>query len=259
MTLGDAPWRGRVRSSSRVLTAEGLRECDALLDGVSAPRIAIVGSSHSAVSCARVLVERLGSRLGEGSVSLLVRRAPRVFFPSREAAMADGYRDFGERDVCPTTGRVHRLGGLRLEARRFAMGVLGLGSEPAEPRVRLDFLSTMTPDAVRATLRSAHLVVAALGYRPRVVPLFDRAGAPVVLHSDEGARAAVDPWCRVLDARGVAIEDLYAIGLASGFVPWGAMGGEPGFVGQTNGVWLYQHHVGAMIVEQLLGEGRRAR
>lgn len=30
------------------------------------------------------------------------------------------------------------------------------------------------------------------------------------------------------------------------------MGGEPGFSGQTNGLWLYQNDVGERVVRQLL-------
>jgi hypothetical protein len=42
------------------------------------------------------------------------------------------------------------------------------------------------------------------------------------------------------------------IGLAAGFIPSGALGGEPSFRGQTNGIWLWQNGVGAMIFAALL-------
>lgn len=69
----------------------------------------------------------------------------------------------------------------------------------------------------------------------------------------------VDRHCRVLDAGGAAVPGLYGIGLAAGFVPWGRLGGEASFVGQANGLWLWQNDVGMMIVDQLLAtQGRRA-
>jgi hypothetical protein len=44
----------------------------------------------------------------------------------------------------------------------------------------------------------------------------------------------------------------YGIGLAAGFVPWGALGGEPSFRGNANGLWLWQNNVGQMIVDAVL-------
>jgi len=42
------------------------------------------------------------------------------------------------------------------------------------------------------------------------------------------------------------------IGLAAGFRPSGELGGEPSFRGQTNGIWLWQNGVGAIVVSGLL-------
>jgi predicted oxidoreductase len=68
----------------------------------------------------------------------------------------------------------------------------------------------------------------------------------------------VDKHCRVLDARGQPIPGAFGIGLAAGFVPWGRLGGEPSFRGQANGLWLWQNDVGQMIVDQVLGDAKRA-
>jgi predicted oxidoreductase len=56
----------------------------------------------------------------------------------------------------------------------------------------------------------------------------------------------------VVDAQDAPIPGLYGIGLAAGFVPWGALGGEASFSGQANGLWLWQNAVGQMIVDQIL-------
>ena len=68
----------------------------------------------------------------------------------------------------------------------------------------------------------------------------------------------VDRHCRVCDASGAPIGGLYGIGLAAGFVPWGALGGEASFRGQANGLWQWQNDVGLMIVDQILGERAQA-
>ncbi len=253
VVLGDPAWRAQVMPSSRLLTEAGMREADARLAMASTPSVVVIGSSHSAVSSVRLLLERSGGRLGAGAVTLLVRRPPRVFYRSVEEARADGYKDFDESHVCTTTGRVHQLAGLRLQARQCARELMGLDRERREERVNMVDVSDVDPGATADVLERAHLVVAALGYRPRAVKLVDRDGERVAWRSDDGRSALVDRWCRALDGRGEVVRGVYAVGLASGFVPWGPMGGEPGFVGQTNGIWLYQHHVGALIVDQLLG------
>jgi hypothetical protein len=66
-------------------------------------------------------------------------------------------------------------------------------------------------------------------------------------------RPLVDDFCRVVDARDRPIGGLFGLGLANGFIPSGRLGGEPSFVGQANGLWLWQNDVGAIIVDQLLG------
>ena len=62
----------------------------------------------------------------------------------------------------------------------------------------------------------------------------------------------VDRHCRVIDQQLRPIAGLYGIGLAAGFVPSGDLGGEPSFLGQANGLWLWQNGIGAMIVRSLL-------
>ena len=67
-----------------------------------------------------------------------------------------------------------------------------------------------------------------------------------------------DRHCRIVAADGQPVPDAYGIGLAAGFVPWGALGGEASFVGQANGLWLWQNDVGLMIVDQVIAQSARA-
>jgi hypothetical protein len=55
-----------------------------------------------------------------------------------------------------------------------------------------------------------------------------------------------------MDAEGNPVPGVYGIGLASGHVPDGRLGGESSFSGKANGLWLWQNDIGQMIVEQLL-------
>jgi len=119
-----------------------------------------------------------GIAFAESALTILHRRPLRIFYPSVNAAVADGYTDFTAEDFCPRTLRLYRLAGFRLEARELAKRVLGIGGAPAEPRLKLCTLANSSShgDAWRI-LNEADLVIAAMGYRPRALELFDAEGA----------------------------------------------------------------------------------
>lgn len=243
--------------SGEVLGHSGADAVRQRLHGVAAPKIAIVGGSHSAVASAnRILYGMPDLDLASGAVTILHRRPLRIFYPTPDAALADGYTDFGPSDVCAVTGRLYRLAGFRLDARDLVMRALRVGGRPAEPRLALHRLGTLQAEGqTRSLLRSADLIVAALGYRPMVVPIAHADGTAWSLAaSGPGTAPLVNSACEVLDDTRQAIPGLYGIGLAAGFLPQGAAGGEPSFVGQTNGLWLWQNPIGAMIIEALLRE-----
>ena len=86
-----------------------------------------------------------------------------------------------------------------------------------------------------------------------------RDGAPLQLLASTGPqKPLVDKLCRVLDADWRPVPGLYGIGLAAGFVPSGPLGGEVSFRGQANGLWLWQHDVGSLIVKAVLKAGQRS-
>lgn len=245
----------RLVQSDEVLALGGPERVADLLAGTRAPRIAVIGGSTSALTTIALLLKgRLP--LGAGAVTLLHRRPLRPFYPSVEAAHAEGFTDFGPQDVCPVSGFVYRLAGFRLEARELVLRMLAIDGRAPDPRVALHRFAG-DDAAARRIVAEADLVVAALGYRPVALPLLDAAGRAIALAAQDGG-AMVDPHCRLLGADGAVVADAYGIGLAAGFVPWGRLGGEASFSGQANGLWLWQNDVGAMIVDQLLAGELRA-
>jgi hypothetical protein len=189
---------------------------------------------------------------GPGGVTIMHRRPLRIFYPSVEAALKEGYTEFGSDDICPISGRVFRLGGFRLDSRELIMRARGIAGRPPEPRLQLHRLAEDDASSL-ALLDNVDLVIAALGYRPRALPVFDEAGRPVPLLAETSPQARlVDNDCRVLDAGGNPLPNLFAIGLAAGFVPHGKLGGEASFRGQANGLWLWQSDVGGLIVDAIL-------
>ncbi len=247
----------RLLQSDDVLTLGGFEKVADLLSAKRAPRIAVIGGSTSALTTVALLLRgRPALPLGAGSVTLLHRRPLRPFYPSAEAAHAEGFTDFGPEDICPVSGFVYRLAGFRLEARELVLRMLGVDGRAPDPRVALHRIEG-DDEGARTILREADLVIAALGYRPHALPVVDAAGAPIALAA-HGGGPMVDRHCRVLDGDGAAVPGLYGIGLAAGFVPWGALGGEASFSGQANGLWLWQNDVGLMIVDQVLSHQARA-
>ncbi|MGR6329309.1 DegT/DnrJ/EryC1/StrS family aminotransferase [Sphingomonas sp. XXL09] len=242
----------RLLRSDALLRIGGVEQVIARLVGVPAPRIAIVGASTSALAAAVLLLKSPDLAFGAGGITLLVRNHPKPFYPTIAAAHADGFTDFDEDDICPVSGFVLRLAGLRLESRELVLRMLRLGGRVPDPRVAVHVITGDDDPAARAVLTEAHLVVGALGYRPRALPMFDAEGAPIALAHHSG-RPMVDRHCRILDTRGRPVPGAYGIGLSAGFVPWGRLGGEKSFRGQANGLWLWQNDVGQMIVDQLLG------
>ncbi len=244
----------RLLQSSDVVSIAGFRAVAARLAALGRPpRVAIVGGSTSAAAVAHALLNRMPEvAFGPGGVTILHRRELRIFYPSVEAALTDGYTEFGADDICPVSGRVFRLSGFRLDSRELIMRARGIGGRPPEPRLQLHRLG-IDNAASLALLDHADLVIAALGYRPHALPVFDEEGTAVPLQSETGPQARlVDDHCRVVDAGGNPIPNLFAIGLAAGFVPYGKLGGEASFRGQANGLWLWQNDVGAMIVDAIL-------
>lgn len=242
--LHQVPAERRI-SSHRLLQHGGLQAIGEQLP--AAARVVVVGASHSALTVASRLLEQIPDKLSlAGSVTLLCRRMPKMFYPSPEAALAEGYTAFSDDDVCPLTHRVYRLAGMRMGSRELLRKTLRLGDAAFEPRVRLLKLSHAAPGELQALLAGADLVVTALGYRPRVIPVQSAGGQRIFLAADVDPSAPlVNDGCQVLDGTGAPIAGLYGMGLASGFIPRGPVyGGESSFVGQTNGLWLYQHDLG---------------
>lgn len=239
--------------SDEALTPAGLAAIGRRLAASRNRHVAIVGSSSSAMAGARALM-RIEYQQGFGAdlVTVLHRRRLRIFYPSAAAALADGYDEFGPDDICPISGFVFRFAGFRLDTREFAMAALGIGGRRPDSRLRLHRLTTGSDPEAVAILEDADVIVAALGYRPRALPVWNAVGDPIPLHAAGSSdNPLVDDKCRVLDAAGKPIAGLLAIGLAAGFISPETAGGEPSFFGQTNGLWQWQHDVGAIIAKHV--------
>lgn len=225
---------GRLVHSDSLLRATGLRR---VLDELPQdPRIVVVGRAHSAFSVAdRLLSSEPAEAWAAGAVTVATRGQVRVTYDDRATARADG-ASFTEADVCPQSGRVWRLCGLRGDAaRRYRLGRDGL-----DPRLVIAELRRR--DLARAA-KGADLVVAATGYRTAAL---------------DAVRGAVStrPSGALHDASGRELQGIRAIGLGSGSRRSDLLGGEPSYVGPVDGVWHYQTVVAPTMLEDLFGAVR---
>lgn len=248
----------RLMLGDNMLRSGGVDRLRERLGDTRVPRVAIIGASTSAIASA-VLLLKSGIPFGAEGLSLLHREALRPWYPNVEAAHADGFSDFGPDDICSLSGFVYRLAGFRLEARELVLRMLQIGGRAPDPRVRFHHIAQDADPVAGAILDQADVVVAALGYRPHALPLFDAAGERIALTAHAPGRPRLaDQQCRVMDADGQPIPGAYGIGLAAGFVPEGRLGGEKSFTGKANGLWQWQNDVGQLIVGQLLDSQARA-
>ncbi len=246
-----SPYNDKVVSTSSFFTREVFEHCEKTLAKKSDPKVLIIGGSHSAFSSASLLLRKMKIDFSERAITIMHRSKTKLFYPDTSTAHAEGYFDFAEQDICPLTKKVYRLAGLRLDSRDLLRQILKLKGE--ERRIELLKINNLNRVQVKTRLEQADLIIPAFGYKARTVPLYDQQGREIELLAKHG-KALVNKYCQVIDRHREVIPGLYGIGLASGFVPWGELGGEPGFSGQTNGLWLYQNGVGEMILKQVLGE-----
>jgi hypothetical protein len=248
-------YKDKLVQSGELLATDGLAKVEARLKTVDFPKVVVVGGSTSAGSAASMMLYQSAVNFGEGSVVLMHRRPLRIFYPSADEALAEGYTEFGPEDICPISGRVYRLAGFRLETREMIMRARGIAGRPAESRLRLFELKEQTFDEARRLLDEADVILAGLGYRPRALPVLGYDDKPISLMAESDAmRPMVNDECCVLNAEAEPMVGLYGIGLASGFVPSGSLGGEQSFRGQANSLWLWQHELGMKILDAVIRE-----
>jgi hypothetical protein len=250
LRLDDCKLR-HIMPSDRLLERGGLAEADAALATAGGRKVLILGGSHSAYAAAWALLQLPGAtRLGVDQIEILQRRPPVVFYPDAQAAASYLY-PVRPGDICPRTGRVHRMGGLRGFGRDMWRQVSGRPGVTSDPRVGTRALTRLPPGLLQAMLEEAALVVACFGYGSITLPVLDQAGERLALAADDGL-PAVGETCRLALRDGRTIDRLFGIGLGTGYRLPASMGGEPNFDGQANSLWLYQNDIGATIHREIM-------
>jgi dTDP-4-amino-4,6-dideoxygalactose transaminase len=254
--VGDAPLSPRFSEkliqSGELFVWQGAEHLMDRLRDKPQPRITVVGGSTSAGAIAVQLLRQTPLAFPSGGLVLLHRSPLRLFYASADEARADGYFDFEPKDICHISGRVFRLSGFRFEAKDLVRNALGLQGRTPDPRLKLIALNGDSAPAEEA-LQEADLIIAAMGYRPRMCTVLDADGSQIPLHDPvSGDWATVDQRCRVLTQSKEPLPGLTAMGLAVGPAASHALGGEENYRGQVNSLWLWQNTLGLRVVDEVL-------
>jgi hypothetical protein len=211
--------------------------------------VVIVGGSHSAWSVADLLVHRHGV----DDITLVHRSAIRLYYGTAEQARSEGYTFDPVQDVCPASGQVNRYGGLRGRAHALARAALRLPGTAPVP-VRLVQVGDADPAELaraRRALRAAGTVVVANGFEANLPPIHHADGTPLTAAVDSTG-TIVTPAGHLVDEHGTAHPELLAYGLGAGLAASAEVGGEPSYRRRADGVWLYQHDIGDIVLGDLL-------
>jgi hypothetical protein len=217
------------------------------------PKVVILGGSHSAFSVAHYLLNLSHSNLfGKGDIKIWCNKLPKIYFNTEEDAIKAEYKDFTINDICPITKKVYRLSGLRMDGRELYLKMLGLTTSNKENRVHLSLFENNNLE-LEKDITNASLIVLAYGYKLNIVPFYNEQGKKIKFQG-EFTNHWVNDRCEILDENNKVISNVYATGLATGFIPKGDLGGEPSFEGQTNGIWYYQNAIAERIINNLSDE-----
>ncbi len=216
-------------------------------------KIVILGGSHSAFSVAHLLLtSKEQYNFESGDIKIWCNSLPKIYFPTREDAIAHGYFEFTENDFCPVTKKLYRLAGLRMDGRELYMKMLGLNGTDMEKCVDLKTYTDQQTE-LEMDLNEATLIILANGYKLNIFPFYTEKNNLIKFEGEE-TNHWVNQNCEMLDDLGEIIPNLFATGLATGFIPKGELGGEPSFDGQTNGIWYYQNAIAERIINNLQNE-----
>jgi len=200
---------------------------------LQAKDIAIIGFSHSAFSMGHLWHKHSP----KANITYILRHErslnqPSIFFPSTEEANTAKY-PFTKTDVCPETNRIHRFGGLRGNAREFAL--------------QTESYTTMAVTNFKP-VNYDHVIVAC-GYESQLLSIIDKKGTRLEPKFDHGGA--------VVDSQGKLFADhyIYAFGIGAGLHPSEETGGEPGCTRRSDGIWLYQYTIGSIIRTALCSHG----
>jgi|CXWL01.1.fsa_nt_gi hypothetical protein len=219
-------------------------------------KILVLGGAHSAFSVVNLLAQIAEDAhptshnvIQDGAIQVFHKSPVRLFYESVGRARENDYEFNPETDVCATTGRVHRYGGIRNDAKDVFLNI----RDSVEKRwVNLTRYSGDIFE-IQKQLNRAELIIQAIGSRVRKVALVDVSGNEIGPLVNNHGKVEVDEQARVIGHNGDTIPGVYGTGLGYGLNPNKKIGGEPGYKGGgVDSFNIYCGAAGQFISDQLV-------
>jgi len=145
----------------------------------------------------------------EANIKILYRDKIRVFYPTVNAAKADGYKDFDERIFSRKDGYLYSYTGLRGNAKTLYKRVIS----GQEKRIRL--IQAESPKDQAKHIQAADLVIWSCGYQTNKITIKNQEGIEIPL----GQKVAftqydVDAKCRIQTIDGTILTKSFGTGIA---------------------------------------------
>jgi lysine/ornithine N-monooxygenase len=243
-------------------------------------RIVIIGGSHSAFSCAWIILNCPSSynniKLGEDlihrtcnrcedckcfgtitdrnwyigkqsiadqvdvNIKILYRDHIRVFYSTEQDAINDGYTCYNKREALNKQGRVYPFIGIRGDAKELYKKI----TRGEEKRIQL----TKTFDDQFDYIKEADIIIWACGYNTNSIPIKDFRGHNIDLSLDDSNMIEVDKQLRIINSKRVPIPNLYGIGQGYSTKAPEIINGKKA---RADSIHLYNSHISAKLYKSL--------
>jgi len=111
--------------------------------------------------------------LHEGSIKILHRSMPKVYYTSVNEALEDGYTDFDQNEFQDPKGEIFVFSGIKSDARKLWLNI----RNKEEKRVKM--VRCQTLEEQRKEFEDQDLIIWTCGYRSKAIKVIDEEGEEV--------------------------------------------------------------------------------
>ena len=236
--------QGNLFNSDYFLQEIGYRRFLSLAESYKQPIVTIVGGSHSAFSCAWLILNgspvkfnHQGFRfvpvvddncrncadekccygdaqyyfaqlkeLTDVQINIVYRDIIKVFYSSEKEAEEDGYIAYKGKKSKNKKGAVWPFVGLRGDAKELYRQVI------KRKEKRINLIKSSDIDQIEELCKNSNVVIWAVGYSTNSVDIKDEQGKRLKLKTGQDGSLEVDKDLRIIDNKGKGINNLYGIG-----------------------------------------------
>lgn len=260
-TMSNPAQQSKLFMSDSVLQKNGSQALREYLRNKQAPKVCIVGGSHSAFSVGWVLLNKIANpkskrtedeiRFEPRSITQIHRSPIRCYYQTQKEAEADGF------GFCPTdrSGAVNTFTGLREDAKRLYKDI----RSGKENRIRFCQVKAGGSTKVQEkAFDEADVIIWSCGYGTNAVPIYNATGIELPVVNGSG-QVKVDVKGRLVRSvvskkdkqpREIVVDRILGVGIGFGLPsPTREMKSET----RSDGVAVYQRRGASLMLAEILG------